>query len=470
MKKDKNTSISLSSSDERLGTILSRGLAQSKTGETGHCLEPESIAAVVDGTITGEERDRILKHVSACDTCYEMFLLASELQKEEESQQETHKILWMKPLALAASVLIVIFSVYIFFRSEEIPKTSTELLEKSDALKESRGKLLQPAAEAPKSKMAIVKDKEEEKIADHKPAGLPLEYKRKKIETKAPGKPMPEPKRETTRDEDKPIEKKEADIRFSEGIRIEREKQEEVKAPPMKKKGVDDDRFKMRAAKSKGIGRKRAGEQYKKMEIGTQMAQKEEIQQSPYLVDGQAVPVQYQAVQLNVVGQRFDNYIPQKDLENLFKETIVLSQQLGKEFETVRKQAVKTNNLNEIDLYVNGLRPMITVKMVEGAANITPNVEWFFSKSSPQSIEHQFFSLARSGWCDTSGLCYEGVKGVRRQLKLNKKAQTREKGKLSESEDATRSLLVEWQALHPQLSGIFKEIADNTITHLKVSK
>jgi len=57
MKKDKNISLSLSRSDERLGTVLSRGLAKSKTGETGHCLEPESIAAVVEGTVTGKERD-----------------------------------------------------------------------------------------------------------------------------------------------------------------------------------------------------------------------------------------------------------------------------------------------------------------------------------------------------------------------------------------------------------------------------
>ena len=470
MKKDKNISLSLSRSDERLGTVLSRGLAKSKTGETGHCLEPESIAAVVEGTVTGEERDRILKHVSACDTCYKMFLLTSELQKEEESQQETHKILWMKPLALAASVLIVIFSVYIFFRSEEIPKTSTELLEKSSALKESRGKLMQPTTEAPKSKMAIVKDKEEEKRADHKHAAPPLEHRRKKIEAKAPVKPMPPPKKDTTRDKLKRIEKKEADISISEGIGIEREKQEEVKAPAVTKKGVDEAQFKMRAAKSKPIGRKRAGEQYKKMEMATQMAETEETQQSPDLVVGQAVPVQYQAVQLNQVGQRFDNYIPPKDLANLFKETIVLSQQLGKEFDSVRKEAVKTNSLNEIDSYVKGLRPMIRVKMVGRAANITPNVEWFFSRSAPHSIEHQFFALARSGWCDTSGLCYEGVKGVRRQLKLKKKVYAREKGKLSESEDATRSLLVEWQALHPQLSGIFKEIANNTITHLKTSQ
>ena len=113
---------------------------------------------------------------------------------------------------------------------------------------------------------------------------------------------------------------------------------------------------------------------------------------------------------------------------------------------------------------------MIKVKMMGDAATIAPNVEWFFSRSAPHSIEHQFFALARSGWCDTSGLCYKGVKGVRRQLKLKKKVHAREKGKLSESEDATRSLLVEWQALHPQLSGIFKEIANNTITHLKTSQ
>jgi hypothetical protein len=468
MKKDKDISLSLSRSDERLGNVLSRGLAQSKTGETGHCLEPELIAAVVEGTVTGEERDRILRHISACDTCYEMFLLTSELQEEGEIRQETHKILRLKPLALAASVLIVIFSIYIFFRSEEIPKTSNELLEKSDTSKDSREKFLQtqPATESPKSKMVFAKEKEEKKIADHKLAAPPREYRSKKIEAKASAKPMLEPKKETTRDKDKQIEKKEADIRVGEGIRIEREKREEVKAPTLPQKGVDEARFKMRASKSKAIDRKRAGERYKKMEMATQMVETEEAQQSPYLVVGQAVPVQYQAVQLNQVGQRFDNYIPQKDLGNLFKESIVLSQQLGKEFETVQTEAYKTGKLNEIDSYVKGLEPMITVKVIDDKTYISPNVEWFFSKSTPQSIEYQFFSLARSGWCDNTGLCYEGIKGVRHQL-IRK---TRQKGKVSESEDTVRRLLVKWKALHPQLSGIFKEVSTNTITHLKVSK
>ena len=85
MKKDKNISLSLSSSDERLGSVLSRGLTQL---ETGDCLEPESIAAVVEGTVTVEERERIFKHITVCDTCYEIFLLTSQLQEEEESKKE----------------------------------------------------------------------------------------------------------------------------------------------------------------------------------------------------------------------------------------------------------------------------------------------------------------------------------------------------------------------------------------------
>lgn len=464
MKKDKNISLSPSSVDERLGSVLSRGLAQL---ETGYCPEPESIAAVVEGTVAIEERDRLLKHVTACDTCYEMFLLTSQLQEEEESKKETHKILRLKPLALAASFLIVIFSLYIFYKSGEFQKVSMELREKSDAMEETKEKFRQPIPASPKARMSVVKDKEEEETAEKKPAAPLLKYGGKKIEAKAASKPAPEPKKEAPRDE--LVDKKERDSSAGVRARLEREKREDVKTLAPAKKGVDEERYNIGAVKSKTTGRKKSGkpdEIKTKMKMATQMAKEGEAVQSSYPREGQAVPLQSQAVLLNQVGQRFDDYIPQEDLGKLFKETIVLSQQLGKEFETIQTEAVKTGNLNEIDSYVKGLKPMITVKMVGDKANISPNVEWFFSKSAPRSTEYQFFSLARSGWCDNSGLCYEWVKGVRRKLKRD----LRLKGKVSESEDATRRLLVKWNALHPQLSGIFKEVSANTITHLKVSK
>ncbi len=459
MKKDKNISLSLSSSDERLGSVLSRGLVQL---ETGDCLEPESIAAVVEGTVTVEERERMLKHVTACDTCYEMFLLTSQLQEEEESKKERETIPRLKTLAWAASFLIVIFSLYIFYKSDEFPKTSMELREKSDALEESKEKFRQPIPTSPKSGMAIVKDKDEEKIAEKKSEAPPMEYRKMGPKIEALKKLAPEPKKAMVRG---PAAVN-IELDAAEEFRPKRERKEGVKSKTMSKRGVHKAE-RTEAADAEKIERKR-NERLNKLKMADTMGKVKQTGaalQSQYQVEGVA-PIQNQVVLLNQVGQRFDHYIPQKDLGNLFKETIVLSQQLGKEFETIQRGAVKTGNLNEIDSYVNGLKPMITVKMVDDKANISPNVEWFFSRSAPQSTEYQFFSLARSGWCDNSGLCYEGAKGVRRQVKRK----TSLKGKVSESEDATRRLLVKWKTLHPQLSGIFKEVSSNTITHLKVSK
>jgi hypothetical protein len=78
-------------------------------------------------------------------------------------------------------------------------------------------------------------------------------------------------------------------------------------------------------------------------------------------------------------------------------------------------------------------------------------VDWFFYRSTPRSIEYKFFYLARSGWCDTGGFCYK----------------FKEKGT---DKTAVKSQLARWQTLQPRLTGVFKEIAANTITRLNQSQ
>ncbi|MCP5051843.1 MAG: hypothetical protein GY940_32045 [bacterium] len=117
--------------DERLGRLLSNGLSNGEA-PAGSCLTSGEIAALVEGNITGSQRDRMMKHLSACNSCYDIFLLAADLH-EDENAGLVRKVgpgKFLKPLALAASVLIVVFSIYILYnpKGDSIPKTAEDLM------------------------------------------------------------------------------------------------------------------------------------------------------------------------------------------------------------------------------------------------------------------------------------------------------------------------------------------------------
>ncbi|HLP46511.1 MAG TPA: hypothetical protein VK469_11210, partial [Candidatus Kapabacteria bacterium] len=156
------------------------------------------------------------------------------------------------------------------------------------------------------------------------------------------------------------------------------------------------------------------------------------------------MPLQQQALILNQQVQAENNYISRAELAELLNNTILLAQQMGKEFTVLRKEAVKNRDLKKSDSYINGLKPLMTMKVVADNAYIMPDLEWFFSRSQPGTVEYSFFSLARSGWCVAAGSCTIG--------------------KIDRPE--AQKLRIRWQTLEPQLTGIFKQIADYTIEHL----
>lgn len=473
MKKDRNQSSSLewdsSPNDEKIGTALSRGLAGLETPEMAQCPGAEEIAAVVEGIVSDEERDRVLKHVSGCDTCYDMFLLTAQLQKqeEEESKEEKHKIIFLKPLALAASLLIVAFSIYLFYRSGEIPKTPEDLMEKSDAAEKARVEVRQPPP-APIAKKAIPKDQKAFGFADTEAAPAPKKVQKQEIKTKTAAKParVKESEEEIKRPGkeigwDTFTGKKGAETfeakqeKLEEEVLIEKEKREEpvelkTAVPRERKKGDETagEGRHMRRMKSKMAVPETKSQPVDKRRMSQQLAEADEAPAAGLSYAGvKGFPLQQQAVVMNMQVQQIDRFVPQSELGNLFKETILLAQQMGQEFEALRKEAAKANEPGKIDSYVKGLKPLLSVKITDDKAYIFPNVDWFLSRSEPRSVEYQFFSLARSGWCDISGFCYK--------FKEKKTDKT-----------AVKSQLLRWQILQPRLTGVFKEISANTITRL----
>lgn len=416
MKNNKNklssTGMNMSNDDMIVGTALSLGLVQPGKAGINQCPETEDIAAVVEGIAPAINRNEILAHVSTCPDCYESFLLAVELLNNAEnieslnileSKEETRKIIYLRPLplTLAASIVIMIFSAYLFFRSSEIPKTPGALLEKSlleksetmkdyqsPTLPQSTGVSFQDKSKKAKSKT----NKEEEGLLRTSPPPPPSPAKMQPLESKT--------------DESKT---------FGTTAAIspepnERRREEETKLERMK---TDD-------------------------EINVTQSNEDSMQ------DKKVIPIEQQAMLLNQQVQSINNYVPQTELAKLFNNTILLTQQMAKEFEMLRNEALMNHDFNKVDVYVNGLKPLMTVKVMGDKACILPDVEWFYSRSEPGSVENRFFSLARSGWCAAADLC------------------------ITEKIDRLESqkLLTQWQNLEPQLTGIFKQVAIYTISSL----
>lgn len=91
--------------DSALGTALTRGLAAGEPEE--RCPALETVAGVVDGSLKGKERDRVLGHLALCDHCRELFLAASQLT-DAPAQQRRPRFLVSSALAAAAILVIAV--------------------------------------------------------------------------------------------------------------------------------------------------------------------------------------------------------------------------------------------------------------------------------------------------------------------------------------------------------------------------
>ncbi len=92
--------------DSKLGTAIAKGIASSKP-ETP-CPELEQIAALADGALADDERDRLLSHLAQCATCRELFVTTSELSADAASVEVRRRYLIPSALAAAAVLLVAL--------------------------------------------------------------------------------------------------------------------------------------------------------------------------------------------------------------------------------------------------------------------------------------------------------------------------------------------------------------------------
>ncbi len=524
--------------DEQLGRAITRHMA----GDTeSPCPSAEDIAAAVEGTLPPQEKNRLLEHISACDDCYDTFTLTSQLYLDSQPVKDIEpepvvpmeapekkpgksKLVYLKPLALAASLVVVVFSFYIYYKSDA-PKTAQEMV-----LRHEKAEI--PMMEARTEERAKAEDAigfteaEEDMGVDAAPVVVPKapapdtarkkggDYKYdaarakksrevRKPESQIAGEPKKNEGKDRTygkrlRDEDNPAlqqaplpQEKNLKAQYKQSYGATKQEKQEALPMDMEQKQVPPVTNDMTAGAKKGKSRgtqpesisKEASPRKRVPPSEYQRLQKlkrrmQENTRNKAVVQGQAEqvelaenkpgagtgaadkgdtfkssevrqsPVQSQALMLNTMTRQIKTtYIPRRDMGEIFKESVSLSQQLGTEINNIRNNTIQTPlQQRNIDNYLNELKPLLDVRDTGEEVSIYPDVDYFFSRTDPASPEYRFFALARSGWCDGSGTCFQ----LERQTR------------------ATHvNSLRQWQQLEPQLSGVFKTIATHTINHLQ---
>jgi hypothetical protein len=131
--------------DRTTARLLSEKL-QSLTAD--ECLPLEAIAQLVEKKISGKQQDRMMSHLARCSSCYETFLLSSQIHSEPHPEiKTTEKSVFFRPLALAASVVVLVVSLVVVHTSGILNKTPGPDMEKAEVKKDTHMVSVDPTQE-----------------------------------------------------------------------------------------------------------------------------------------------------------------------------------------------------------------------------------------------------------------------------------------------------------------------------------
>jgi len=445
----------------RLGPVMSARL-EGPAHEAGDCPDNEAIAALADGSIHGQERDRLMKHIASCHECYDVYTLTRQLISQETSTQKKrrHQTIF-KPLALAASLLIVVFSIYTLWQRGDLPKKSADFVEMEEQISSAPVLESAPAPEAPGMKKLQPLDKIDSTESNVK--GKKKEAKKDRVTQPARSmKPRTEGLKEKR-------ERTEADT-VSEPVVSEEEAPQvepKVEAPGkanLKKRKMM--KAKTPVKKSSAATHDRAGQREQFMDDGMHVAEHTRapkpgmiFNQTPtagkgieqkIVVTGK-LPAIARLNQINYIAIKADGYLPAPQLRSLFRESLTLAAQLSRDPSNAERQ----------------LQPLLKAVKTDNQLHIYPDIEYFLTRTAPDTPENRFFQLARSGWCDSQGNCYSKSTPVATFRKTQPSLQESRYRTGLQKKEKEKGVLKQWQEILPQLKGIFKEIAERTIRHIE---
>jgi len=347
--------------DLSIGRALSKSIVNL---EKGDCPSFEEIAALVENKLKGKRRDKIMRHISTCDKCYKIYLMSSSLIDKKSAR----KYYIFHPLALAASVVIVILSIFLFYKSDIIPKTSKQLIEESKEsspdimISKKKGTVLQEGEDITISEKMGIEDK-----------NLEIKYNEKEIKEHEPGS-------KAIQDE-KFKNKERFDYIYAGKAGEDRGRKEEV-IPP---------------TSSKPVGHMGKISYTRSVEPSLKRSNWE-------IVDS-----------LNLKLENYKKYIPSNDIEKLYKEAISVSLKVNNDFKELRQESIKSNNYNNIESSIKRVKPCLAAFAKEDVIYIYPDINYFLSRSRPGTVEYRFFFLASSGYCLNDNYCYK-TKNINQDL------------------------------------------------------
>lgn len=510
MKNNRDKSPVAEPEQELLGSILSAGL---NDAGTAGCPDEESIATVVEGSVSPVQRDLLLKHISACDDCYETYLLTAELRQEEEIALNTEVMTAEEPeqrrvrrntffpakaLALAASILIAAVSVYVFYTGGSVPKTAEQLLfkesqELADSTTAPAPVTIEESEEEPKEK----RGKGDMEKAGPKPQ-QPLE-KKKKLQ--------PKPKMELARKDTGKKWGKKSTVREKDGKGAPPEKpafgydKETATEPDSYKQTVEEARSRhLKASPADKISPKKkttqmpmtqtplnltpsneivtATDESLKRSGDKRQAGQQRMKQASFESDsaGTAIPLPLvQMEQLKKRLQSFPNYIPGTELRRLFQEARAITGRVRSL--SARDSGIVTERQNARDFVAIARNAAPAFKAIRGHSGVSLylNMDYFQSRSKPGSVDFQFFSLARAGWSSDGGAWSQGTR-LSESASLAPVGSVGKKGNRQEGKNETglspgarQRQLQQWNALLPQLPPEYRQLASTTIKYLENS-
>jgi len=132
--------VRLNERDAMIGRFISKAINKEKAEDA--CPYTETIAAFIDGRLKGEEREKIIRHLSACNKCYELF---SETIKTMEDVSRCSKAEVKRPFRrrvyyvfAAAAVLLILLTITL----QQIRFSPPTVTEKIILISENRDKEL----------------------------------------------------------------------------------------------------------------------------------------------------------------------------------------------------------------------------------------------------------------------------------------------------------------------------------------
>lgn len=531
-----NNNFSRHTWQNQLGTLLAKNIP---TTTPNQCLSDQEIASLADNSTPADLREKMLQHLASCPSCLEIFQLVNQLllpeKNDEQSQlnhpstQPTQQIIplfpdshykkqksFLKPMALAASLLIAILSIYVFFRSHDFPHSMQEMTT------ETRDNTGKPMLQPPPAKKEITNQMNFTRKGDND-----ISREKKKLTATITGNatlpPSPQPPTATQTNEESPEinennqtpqsstnqpphtattstnqeikqtdnedekRKYEKSTPHSQSIQTKANSNQknDQNLPSTRLEDASQQQFTTDNA-STGQNQTRTPAPGYRQQIDSLPTQQQPTSENTQIKDKnkndlyekeqkEQIILDSQFGQVDAVNFAFRSsrtYMPAGQIQRLFRETLLLSRELKPMVENLRAQATKTGNFQPINSYIKRMSPAVTAEISPHSSHIYPNISYFLSRSEPGSPEHRFFTLARQGFCDDLGTCYNfdslpHLSISQKTLEQKENFSSQDERQERDERNERNERLKQWKNLYPHLTGVFKEVAVKTMKRLE---